>query len=428
MNTEAALTIEDIRGDSSASGMAFLAGFFFSARMVIVLFCARILGLEPRIGSATSIALNLLLLVLACFHSLDPGADSVKSLIKLATVRWVILYLAFTLCSFAWTIAISPSASFVYWCGLAADVSIVLVLLRVGSTAVVVDSLLKGFIWSTCLLCAVVWIMPAQSDLRLGDPDFFNTNQIGDLCAFSILFVQLLMRRSGGRWALVTLILVVTLFRSLSKTTLAAFFVCEAFLLFRDRVMSRRSKMLLAGAAVLLLLAFWGLFEAYYSVYSNAGNQLETLTGRTAIWAYALDAGISKPWLGNGFDSMWKVVPPFGNEMFEARHAENEILQQFYSYGVCGLVILTGIYGSLWKRIRRLRHSPVKVIFHSVLLYTIVRGFAEANTFDLLFPLWALVLFSALVDQEAQIEHALPPSARDGDAEPAGLPEVAQRC
>ncbi len=103
-----------------------------------------------------------------------------------------------------------------------------------------------------------------------------------------------------------------------------------------------------------------------------------------------------------------RLCPPFGNEMFEARHAENEVLQQFYSYGVCGLVMLVGIYGSLWRRIRKLRHSSVKVILLSTLIYVVVRGFAEANTFDLLFPLWALVLFSALVDRESQMEHEVP--------------------
>src|SRR5579863_751937 len=390
--------------DTLTSPVAFCAGFYFSARMAIVLFFARVLGLEPRIGSAVSITLNLLLLVLVCFHSLGSNVRSIKSLLHLSTVRWALLYLAFAGCSFAWTVAVSKPASFAYCCGLVADVLIVLVLLSGGPTTMVSHSVLRGFIWATSMLSVVVLLMPAQPDLRLGDPDFFNTNQIGDLCAFSILFVQLLMRRIKGKLGLIALFLLFTLVRSLSKTTLAAFFVCEAFLITRDRSMSRRSKIVITGVAAVLVLAFWGLFEAYYSVYTNAGNQAETLTGRTAIWAYALDAGLSKPWLGNGFDSMWKVVPPFGNEMFEARHAENEVLQQFYAYGVCGLVILVGLYGSLWRRIRRLQLSPSKTIFCSILLYAVVRGQAEANTFDLLLPLWALVLLAALVDDEAQMD------------------------
>jgi exopolysaccharide production protein ExoQ len=423
MSTELSLPAAAIPGQSSSSSIGLWVGFFFSARMVIVLVSARVLGLEPRIGSAASLSLNVLLLVLVCFHSLGPTGVSIKSLLRLPTVRWVLLYLAFTGCSFAWTIANSPLTSFAYWCGLAADVAIVLVLLCGGSVPAIAHSLLKGFIVGTCVLSLVTWIMPTQADLRLGDPDFFNTNQIADLCAISILFAQLLLRRKAGKWGFVTLFLVVTLLRSLSKATLAAFLVCEAFLVIRDHAMSRRKKMLLAGAAVLLTLAFWGLFEAYYSVYTNAGNQAETLTGRTAIWAYTLDAGLSKPWFGNGFDSLWKVVPPFGNEMFEARHAENELLQQFYSYGVFGIVILIGIYGSLWRRIRKLPRSSIKVIFLSIMLYVVVRGLAEANTFDLLLPLWALVLLAALVEDETRTVPDTAPHTLESLAESARLPQ-----
>ena len=52
--------------------------------------------------------------------------------------------------------------------------------------------------------------------------------------------------------------------------------------------------MLLTAAAVIVILAFWGLFEAYYDVYTTAGNQAETLTGRIGIWAYVFVAAIRK--------------------------------------------------------------------------------------------------------------------------------------
>ena len=127
--------------------------------------------------------------------------------------------------------------------------------------------------------------MPAQPDLRLGDEEFFNTNQIGNLCAFAILLAQYLMRRKDGKWGFAAAFLALTLVRSLSKTTIVAFLVSEAFILIQDRSMSRKTKVLLMTTAVLIILVFWGLFEAYYDIYTNAGNQAETLTGRIAIWA-----------------------------------------------------------------------------------------------------------------------------------------------
>jgi O-antigen ligase len=131
------------------------------------------------------------------------------------------------------------------------------------------------------------------------------------------------------------------------------------------------------------------------------------LTGRTAIWAYVLDAAWEQPWIGHGFDSMWKVIPLFGT--FEARHAENELLQQFYAYGVAGVVMLFGVYGSLYREIRRRAQGPLKLIFLSILIFVVVRGLAEAEPFDLLLPLWAVVMIAMLVDGPDTVDQPMAP-------------------
>ena len=259
-------------------------------------------------------------------------------------------------------------------------------------------SLMKGFVWSSCFLAVVAWLMPAQKDLRLGDYDYFNTNQIGTLCAFSILLAQYLTRRRDGRWTWAITLLSITLLRSLSKTTIVAFVVAEAFLLIQDRSVSRRTKALLMSAVVVVVLVFWGLFEAYFDIYSSAGNQAETLTGRLGIWAWVADAITEKPWFGHGFDALWKVMPPFGADAFEARHAENEVLQQIYAYGAMGVVMLCGLYGSFYRKIRTLAKGPARVALTSLLIFVLVRGLAEAEPFDLLLPLWAILMFSVLIE------------------------------
>jgi len=382
----------------AASRLAFAAGFFFSVRIIIVLLSVRVLGSEPRTGAEVSLTLNLLLLGLVCFYSLGPGNRTFGSMLQLSSIRWVLIFLTFSCCSLAWSSTVSLPTSSAYWCGMAADVAIVVLLFCIGSVTEISHSLMKGFIWSTCCLALIAWMMPALSDLRLGDEEFFNTNQIGNLCAFATFLAQYLMRRKEGRWGLTAFFLVVTLLRSLSKTTIVAFLLSESFLMIQDRSISRKTKIFLTAAAILVILIFWGLFEAYYDIYTTAGNQAETLTGRTAIWAYVLNVALEHSWIGHGFDSMWKVVPPFGSDQFEARHAENELLQQFYTYGVAGVVMLGGLYGSLYQKIRRLQRGPLKIIFASILFFVVVRGFAEAEPFDLLLPLWAIVLISMLVD------------------------------
>lgn len=381
----------------ASSAMAFAIGFFFSCRAIIPLFSVRVLGTEPRTGAEVSLALTFFLLGLVCFHSLGPGSRSLRSILGLSSSRWVLVFLTFSACSLAWSETVSLSTSLAYWCGMAADVAIVVLLLRSGSTTGVSHSLMKGFVWSTCCLALIAWIMPAQPDLRLGDEEFFNTNQIGNLCAFAILLAQYLMRRKDGKWGLATAFLTLTLVRSLSKTTIVAFLLSEAFVLIQDRSISRKTKLLLMTAAVLIILVFWGLFEAYYDIYTSGGNQAETLTGRIAIWAYVVNALPEHLWIGHGFDSLWKIVPPFGPDRFEARHAENEVLQQLYVYGAMGLVMLAGLYSSVYRQIRKLPRSPVRVVFLSILLFVVARGLAEAEPFDLLLPLWFIVLIGTLM-------------------------------
>ncbi|MES2221697.1 MAG: O-antigen ligase family protein [Acidobacteriota bacterium] len=402
-STNAVLT-NAIASPHAESGLALMVGAFFSARTIAVLLSVRILGVDPRTGAALVLALDIILLCVAWFNSVGPAEYTFGSMLKVTTVRWVIVFLTFSCCSLAWSRTVSLPTSFAYWCGMAADVLIVFLLLRTESATVICHSLMKGFIWSTCCLALIAWIMPTQADLRLGDEQFFNTNQIGNLCAFAILMAQYLVRRKAGKWWPSIAFLSITLLRSLSKTTIVAFLVSEGYLMIQDRAVSRKTKLLLIAGTIAIGLVFWGLFAAYYDVYTTAGNQAETLTGRTAIWAYVLNEAVGHPWIGHGFDSMWKVVPPFGHDQFEARHAENEVLQQFYAYGFVGLIMLGGLYGSLYRDFRRLQRGSVRVILISMLIFFVVRGLAEAEPFDLLLPCWAIVQFSMLARDVTDME------------------------
>lgn len=376
-----------------------LVGFCFAFRLAVPLLCMKLAGADIQTGSMVKLAVGFLAFGLTCFVVFGAGAPPWRRALQPSSVRWVLFFLGFSLCSFAWSETASVAASLVYWFGTAVDVATMLLLLRLKGTVGSAAAVMKGFLFGACGVAIVAWIMPAEYDLRLGDENFFNANSICNVCVFAVFFAQYLMRRRGAKLQFVTLFLVVTIVRSLSKTTIVAFLISEAYLLIQDRSMSRRTKLLLTLGAVLLILAFWGLFEAYYDVYTSSGNQAETLTGRTAIWSYVVGKVTEHPWIGHGFDSMWNVVPVFGT--FEARHAENEVLEQVYSYGGAGLILLGGVYGSLLRNIRRMAHPSVRVIFVSIVFFVVIRGFAEAEPFDLLLPLWAVVLISLLVQNQS---------------------------
>jgi O-antigen ligase len=188
-----------------------------------------------------------------------------------------------------------------------------------------------------------------------------------------------------------------TLLRSLSKTSIVAFIAGQVLLLVRDRSISGTRRLLILVGAGLVVAVFWGLIESYYTIYTNAGNQAETLTGRLGIWAYFLDRSLEQPWIGHGFHSVWKVIPPFGE--FEARHAHNELLQQFYAYGVAGVGMLIALYGSVLRQIRRLSEGSLRTFLLGLLLFTLVRGLADTEAFDLSLPLWAIAMIGGILNQ-----------------------------
>jgi exopolysaccharide production protein ExoQ len=380
-----------------ATPFAACVGFYFSFRLFFPLLAVRAFGQDAQEGVVLSLALNYLLLLLAVIETLGKTPAISVSPLRWPCFRWTLLFLSFSGISLFWSVTASLSAATAFWGAMAADTAIVVLLLRGGPVDSVVNSLMRGYIWGSCAIAIVAWLLPAQSDLRLGDEELLGPNQIGWSCAFAFFLAQYLMRRKSGNWTLPALLLAITLLRSLSKTTIIAFLAGQAYILLRDDSMRRRTKLLLIGSAVFVVFVFSQLLSDYYVVYTNAGNQAETLTGRVGIWFYFLGEAIQKPWIGHGFHSVWKIIPPF-NE-FEARHAHNELLQQFYAYGIVGVAMVIAIYGSLWRQLRRLSDPSLRTFFLGMLLFVVVRCTADTEAFDLSLPVWFIAMIGALIGQ-----------------------------
>lgn len=387
------------RSTTPTMGAPFAVGYYFAFRAITVLVSVRISGTDPRNGTAINIAVDFFLLLATAFCSIGEVRYPFREMTKLPSVRWALLFLGFSGCSLLWSSTASLPDSMAYWCAMAADLAIVVMLLRAGPITVTSDSLMKGFVWGACTVAIIAWVLPAESDLRLGDDELLGPNQIGYVCAFAFFFAQYLIREKRAKMSTPAVLLAVTLLRTLSKTTIVAFLVGEGFLLIRDKSISRRNKALIATAVAAVVAIFWGLLTSYYAIYTNAGNEPETLTGRLGIWAYFLAEAVQQPWIGHGFDSAWKVIPPFGPDQFEAAHAHNELLQQFYAYGVVGVCIFTGIYWSLYRHIHRMMRGPRRTFFLAFLMFILVRGLADTERFDLSLPLWAIVMMSLLIKQ-----------------------------
>jgi exopolysaccharide production protein ExoQ len=375
-------------------------GFYLAFRVFVPLLSVRVFGNQIQDGAEFNLALNFIFFALAAFSGLGGGASYLpRRAMKLASIRWIFFYLFFSAASLLWSSTASAAAAVIYWLAMAADLAMVILLLRSAPLAQAAESIMKGYVCGACVVAAIAWILPAQSDLRLGDEELLGPNQIGFLCAFAFFFAQYLLRRKQGYWQPAALLLSITLIRTLSKTTIVAFLISQTYLLLQDKSLSRRAKMFYICMGLFVILAFSSLFASYYEIYSNAGNQSETLTGRFGIWAYIFAEAIDKPWFGHGFHSVWKVIPPFGSDQFEARHAHNEILQQFYTYGAVGLCMFLGIYGSIYSYLRRLMPSSSKAFFMAFLIFALIRGLADTEPFDLTLPLWTILLVSLLAEE-----------------------------
>jgi O-antigen ligase len=390
--------VGDVARASSAEPLPGVVGFFLAFRTVIVLLAVRAFGADPELGTAVNVGLDFFLLGVVAFCTLLDQRQQGVSMLQLPVVRWALLFLGFSFCSLLWSSTVSLPDSGLYWCSMAADVVMVGLLLQARSLEHPAEALMQGYVWGACVVALIVWIMPAEADLRLGDEELLGPNQIGYVCALAFFFAQYLLRETRRRSALPAGMLAVTLLRSLSKTTIIAFLVSEGFLLARDRSISRRTKVLVSLATVVVIGVFSSLLTSYYDVYTNAGNQSETLTGRLGIWAYFLAEAIQQPWIGHGFDSAWKVIPPFGADQFQAAHAHNELLQQFYAYGAVGVGIFFGLYGSLLLQIRRVATSRQRTFFLALLIFVLVRGLADTDRFDLSLPLWSVMIVAWLTE------------------------------
>jgi exopolysaccharide production protein ExoQ len=389
---------EDLAGTKTFA-LPFAAGFYFAFGSFILVLTVHLLGTDPRTGTEIDLCLDYLLLIVVAFCTLGPARMRVREMARISSLRWALFFLGFSGLSLAWSSTASLSTSLAYWCAMAGNGAIVVMLFRAYALEDVSVGLMSGYVWGVSAVALIAWIMPAQSDLRLGDEDLFGANSIGYICGFAFFFAQYLMREKKARMILPSVLLAMTLLRSLSKTTIVAFLASQGLLLISDKSISRRGKLLVTLAAVAAVAVSWGLLSSYFDIYSSAGNQSTTFSGRTGIWAYFLVESIAKPWIGHGFDSVWKVVPPFGPDQFEAPHAHNELLQQFYAYGAAGILLFAGVYISFYRQIRRLAKGSLRTLLIALLLFVLVRGLADTERFDFSLPMWAILMLSLVIEQ-----------------------------
>jgi O-antigen ligase len=383
-----------------------LIGFVFAFRVSFTLLWFQD---EPQHGTILSVALSLSLLTVVALFTIGSTPAVHASAFRTTAIRLSAALLSLALLSLLWTPAPLADAAG-YWCAWAADVATVWFILRGGAPNTIAAALMKGYVCGATLVAIIAWSLPATRDLRLGDEDFLHPNALGFLFSIATL-LTIYLARKNTIWTWPALFLATTLLRTLSKSCIIAFIAAFGFSLLRDSSITRKTKIWIGVAGGLILASLWGLLEAYITTYSETAGP-ETLTGRTLIWALTSEYAIKKPFLGNGFYSYRFVVPPLGT--FQAQQAHDELLQQFFSFGIVGAILTIAIYWSFFRQIRRTSSSHLKTLATTVLLFALIRGLTDTQTFDLSFPLWLMMMLSILLAAQAPTaEHPSPLSLRE---------------
>jgi exopolysaccharide production protein ExoQ len=368
-----------------AHGVPFALGFFLAWRVCITFLAFQS---EPVIGTAISIAISCAFVFFAWIVTTGRPIPDLRSV----TARWVCAYLVLAATSLLWSETKSAGVAVMYWIGIAADCVSVFLLARDEAEPEACYGIMQGFVVGAAVVGSIAWAIPTLPDLRIGNEDFLHPNALGYLLALATLIALQLSRHSQSMTILAAFC-GVTLLRTLSKASIAGFAAALVFYLLRDSSLRRQAKIWIGVGASAVIGASWGLLEAYASSYDQ-GNHIETLTGRTFVWAAAWEEALKAPWIGHGFYSFRFVIPAIGT--FEPWQAHNELLQQFFSYGILGLAIFVGLYWSFLREVRTRRHHEYATLAAAIMVFVIVRGLVDTERFDLGYPLWLLTFFSVV--------------------------------
>ena len=378
-------------GISATAFLPRIFGCFLAARISFAFLAFQD---DPRLGAAAVLAIDFAFLFAAYMSAFGGISTSLRPYRTSTLVRWIALYLTAVGLSLFWTQADSPLIAAVYWAGMCADVATVL-LLQAGSTGERVQSTMQGFVLGSLFVAAVAWTAPALSDLRIGSEEFMHPNVLGLEFALAFFLAQH-FARTHRVYGLCAAFLAISLFRTLSKTSIVAFLIAETFYLFRNRELSLTIKIRIFALLFALLFAFSFLLLTYLNLYATQGDQASTLTGRTTIWLTSTAIALEHPWIGHGLYSFHSVIPAFGT--FEPRHAHDEWIQQFFELGAAGVFLTAGLYTCLIRTALRTKHFQLGLLATTLAIFALFHGLTDTVNFDLSLPLWLFAVLALCVN------------------------------
>jgi O-antigen ligase len=307
-------------------------------------------GYLPNLGFVSLLSLSLL------------AGKRLKrhQVLRSTTAKLQIMLLLWMGTTLLWTYARPFYSAFGYWAAIALKVIGTLLLMWFGDGNKIALKSLQGSVWGGFAFALVALITnPVTADGRLGNEEFFHPNTIGNnmaicsLFAIYLAFQTQLNAKERRNLIFMLLVLLFTLLRSLSKTSIACFFLALLVYSLTTKMSARKKRILLYTTGGVLAVSAIPLFS-YLNTYINeqqGGEALTTATGRTEIWQLTWEMIQENPLIGYGFQSFRDAI----DQIIALRlvHAHNEFSNIWFNLGLIGLVLSIMVYISYYFLVRQ---------------------------------------------------------------------------
>lgn len=247
---------------------------------------------------------------------------------------------------------------------------------------------------------------------------FFHKNTNGRVMTFALaVFVTAAIsgKVNRGFLAIFAILAIVNMVGSTSKTALLATLaillgVTAAYMV---RGAAVRSALISLSVFAIVWHAGLAIFFSYEAILELLGRDA-TLTGRTELWAFTLDLGMTRPFTGFGYDAFWFGDTSPGAQIaleWGISHAHNSWIEVFINLGLpVIIVLLLTLLATMFRAVILARYfpdiTPAVFVMVTILSMTTISMsesvFLEKHTIDWMMTVVVIGCARAFTSQLAQ--------------------------
>lgn len=252
------------------------------------------------------------------------------------------------------------------------------------------------------LLCTI--LTGTSEDGRFGDIESFHPNVVSVQVSIAVIASISLMANRTKPIAALTLTVagLLCLLLLKSKTSIAALILSiTIYIIFRTNSSIKRRALYLIIFTIIAASSLYltqSLYLEYLTGYTEKsdGKLLYTFTGRTLIWEATLSSE-NLSIIGNGINAFSSSGPQIAAIKLYSAH--NEILNQYFNFGIIGVLFFLTFYSTALLQVRRLGACSNQGVAYSFcfvcLSYFLFRSTLEAPVYYFSLPTLIFSLFFA---------------------------------